>query len=50
MDAELIGQNGRSFVPPEKYERFVPRTHIQGRPITNFFRSFDRFFYRRSIR
>lgn len=48
--AEFITHRGGSFVPEERYERFVPREHIQGRPLVTFFRSFDRFFFDRWIR
>jgi len=48
--AEFISNKGGAFVPAEKYERFVPREHIQGRPLLTFFRSFDRIFFDRWIR
>ena len=48
--AEFITYRGGSFVPREQYERFVPREHIQGRPLVTFFRSFDSFFFDRWIR
>jgi signal peptidase I len=48
--AEFITYRGGSFVPEEKHERFVPREHIQGRPLLTFYRSFDSFFFDRWIR
>ena len=39
-----------AFIPEERYERFVPRHHIQGRPLVTFFRSFDSWFFSHWIR
>ncbi len=48
--AEFISNRGGAFVPEEQHEPFVPREHIQGRPLVTFFRSFDSFFFNRWIR
>jgi signal peptidase I len=48
--AEFISNKGGAFVPEEQHEPFVPREHIQGRPLLTFFRSFDNFFFDRWIR
>jgi hypothetical protein len=48
--AEFISNRGGAFVPKEASERFVPREHIQGRPLVTFFRSFDTIFFDRWIR
>ncbi|MHC4516438.1 MAG: signal peptidase I [Planctomycetota bacterium] len=48
--AEFISNRNGAFVPKEASERFVPREHIQGRPLVTFFRSFDTIFFDRWIR
>jgi signal peptidase I len=37
------GPGARSFTPKQKPARFVPRSHIQGRPVARFLRSLSRF-------